>query len=282
MQQKLHDQFVLFKRAAENRSAITMPEVGGQIGLGDCMPNAKNPKENTQAVASKIIRRKLSDQVFDRLSEMIEAGDFKPGQLMPSERELMEQFGVGRPAVREALQQMNTLGLITIAQGGRARVNKLSTDMVIGNMDGLARLLLSASPKDLEHLKQARRMFEMGMVRIAAETATVGDIADLRHLIEKQRAALSDANDFIRGDIEFHLRITQISANPIFLGLSDAMLGWLFNYHSDLLRWSGKEKTTLAEHCDIVDAIEGRDADQAIEAMRAHLDRSTDLYRHPG
>lgn len=246
------------------------------------MPMANNPMDHTRLGASKIIRQKLSDQVFDRLRERIEAGDFAPGELMPSERDLMEQFGVGRPAVREALQQMNTLGLITIAQGGRARVNQLSTDTVIGNMDSLARLLLSSSPTDLEHLKQARRMFELGMIRIAAECAADSDIAALRSLVEKQRAALSNMNGFIRVDLEFHLRIAQISGNPIFLGLSDAMLGWLFNYHSDLLHWTGKEKTTLVEHSKIVDAIERHDVDQAVDAMRAHLDRSNDLYRHPG
>lgn len=243
---------------------------------------AKTPMDQSRPGASKIIRQKLSDQVFDRLREMIETEDFGPGTLMPSERDLMERFGVGRPAVREALQQMNTLGLITIAQGGRARVNQLSTDTVIRNMDSLARLLLSASPEDLEHLKQARRMFELGMVKIAAESASADDIADLRELIDTQRAALSDVDAFVRADMAFHSRIARISANPIFLGLSDAMLGWLFTYHADLLRWTGKENTTMLEHREIVDAIESRNTNLAMEAMRAHLDRSNDLYRHPG
>lgn len=240
------------------------------------------PKDQAHKSDGKIVRQKLSDQVFDRLREMIEGGRFPPGDLMPSERDLMTQFGVGRPAVREALQQMNTLGLITISQGGRAQVNHLSTNTVIQNMDSLARLLLSASPENLEHLKQARRMFELGMVRIAAEDATDTDIADLRHLITKQHAALSDANTFIRADIEFHQRIARISSNPIFFGLSEAMLSWLFNYHTDLLHWSGKEETTLREHVEIVDEIENHAPERAVAAMRVHLDRSNDLYRHPG
>ncbi len=243
---------------------------------------ANNPMDQSRPGETKIVRQKLSDQVFNRLRELIEAGNFSPGELMPSERDLMEQFGVGRPAVREALQRMHTLGLITIAQGGRARVNQLSTASVISNMDSLARLLLSASPEDLEHLKQARLMFELGMIKIAAESANADDIADLRDLIETQRAALPDVNAFVRADMAFHSRIARISANPIFLGLSDAMLGWLLNYHADLLLWTGKENTTLLEHRKIVDAIESRDTDLAMEAMRAHLDRSNDLYRHPG
>lgn len=241
-----------------------------------------DPNDQQRAGASKIVRQKLSDQVFHRLRERIEGGDFGAGELMPSERDLMEQFGVGRPAVREALQQMHTLGLITIAQGGRARVNHLSTEAVIQNMDALARLLLSSSPQDLEHLKQARRMFELGLVKIAAESAKPEDLADLRRLIDEQREALSDPDAFVRADMAFHKRIARISANPIFFGLSEAMLGWLFTYHTDLLHWTGKEKTTLQEHGQIVNAIDDGDPALATEAMRAHLDRSNDLYRHPG
>lgn len=230
----------------------------------------------------KIVRQKLSDQVFDRLREMIEDGTLGPGALMPSERELMEQFGVGRPAVREAMQQMHVMGLITVAQGGKARVNQISSGTVFQNMDSLARLLLSTSPENLEHLKEARRMFELGMVRIAAERATEDDVRDLRNLIHRQRQMLPEADGFVQADMEFHQRIARVSANPIFSGLSEAMLGWLFTYHTDLLHWSGKENTTLREHVQIVDAIAGHDPGSAVSAMLAHLDRSNDLYRHPG
>lgn len=241
-----------------------------------------NVPGNRAGEQNKIVRQKLSDQVFVRLREKIEDGTYRPGEPMPSERDLMERFGVGRPAVREALQQMHTLGLITIAQGGRARVNQLSTGAVIRNMDSLAQLLLSTSPENLEHLKDARRMFELGMIRIAAERASDQDVSDLETLVQRQRAALDDPDTFIRTDMEFHQRIARISANPIFAGLSEVMLGWLFRYHTDLLRWSGKEKTTLQEHDEIVAAIAAHAPEDAVAVMRDHLDRSSKLYRHPG
>jgi GntR family transcriptional regulator, sialic acid-inducible nan operon repressor len=125
-----------------------------------------------KAIDDRIVRRKLSDQVFERLREMIVRGELGAGDPMPSERELMERFGVGRPAVREALQSMQTMGLITISHGERSRVSALSADIAFRQMDAVARLLLSASPDNLEHLKEARRLFELGMVRIAAQNAT--------------------------------------------------------------------------------------------------------------
>ncbi|MEE2866477.1 MAG: transcriptional regulator NanR [Pseudomonadota bacterium] len=228
----------------------------------------------------KIVRRKLSDQVFDRLREMIVRGELGPGDPMPSERELMQRFGVGRPAVREAMQTMHTQGLISISQGERSRVSELSADLAFRQMDMVARMLLSASSDNLEHLKQARRLFEVGMVRIATEMATPDDISELKHLISHQENMLDSPSDFIKADIAFHSKIASISGNPIFAAVSDAMLNWLFNYHTDLLIWSGRENVTLAEHSKIVECIEGGVAEEAESAMRSHLNRSQDLYRH--
>ena len=75
-----------------------------------------------------------------------------------------------------------------------------------------------------------------------------------------------------------HTQIAAMSGNPIFVAVSEAMLGWLKAYHTDLLLWSGKENFTLAEHAEIVDAIESHDADGAEAAMVRHLQRSSGLY----
>ena len=140
-------------------------------------------KHDLHASPDRITRRKLSDQVFDRLREMMASGELPAGAPMPSERDLMERFGVGRPAVREALQHMQTMGLITISHGERSRVNELSAGSVLERVDDVARMLLSSEPEHLEHLKQARRMFECGLVRVAAENATAQDVRDLRELV---------------------------------------------------------------------------------------------------
>ncbi|WP_265501623.1 transcriptional regulator NanR [Paracoccus beibuensis] len=237
-------------------------------------------KDDPAVGADRIVRRKLSDQVFERLREMMASGELPPGSPMPSERDLMERFGVGRPAVREALQHMHTMGLITISHGERSRVNELSAGSVLSRVDDVARMLLSSEPGQLEHLKEARRMFESGLVRVAAENASTRDLADLRQLIARQRACVGDAEEFVTLDIAFHGRIAAVSANPILMATSQAMLRWLFRYHGVLLHWSGNEDITLSEHDHIVDLIEARDADGAVAAMQAHLDRSNALYAH--
>lgn len=235
------------------------------------LSNRQNP--------DRIIRRKLSDQVLDRLREMILTGEVKAGDPLPSERSLMERFGVGRPAVREALQVLHQNGLITITHGERTRVNAIDASTFFDQSNDLARLVLNLAPANLQHLKEVRMMVELGIVQSATERATYTDIADLRGAVVDQANLLgTDPRPFIEADMRFHIRIARITGNPIITAASEAMLRWLFEYHSVLLHWSGFEEVTLSEHAAIVDAIETRDPVIAVQRMRAHLERSRALY----
>lgn len=226
----------------------------------------------------QIVRRKLSDEVFARLKAMITSGELQPGDEMPSERELMERFGVGRPAIREAMQALAGMGLVAISHGERAKVLELTAQSIFRQMDMTAKIMLAKSSDSLEHLKNARIFFERGMAREAAQKATSDDIASLRDILEHQRDSLGNADAFISADMEFHTRIARISGNPIYVAVSEAMLAWLQEYHTDMLIWTGKEKFTLAEHEEIIACLEARDPDAAEQAVLKHLERSRALY----
>jgi len=227
-----------------------------------------------------IVRRKLSDEVFDRLVRVIETGELPPDAQLPSERELMARFGVGRPAVREALQALDQVGLITISHGERAKVSRPSARTMISRIEHSARHLLSTSPRSLDDLKQAREFFEVGMASEAARCATAADVAGLRLAIDAQQAEEGrDPAAFVAADMAFHTRIAAASRNPIFIAVSQAMLQWLSRYHVGLLHWQGHEHITLREHREVVERIAAGDADGAADAMRAHLRRSNATYR---
>lgn len=226
----------------------------------------------------QIVRRKLSDEVFDRLERMITSGELQPGDEMPSERVLMERFGVGRPAIREAMQSLANKGLVNISHGERAKVLKLTARSIFQQVDLTAKIMLAQSSDTLEHLKTARIFFERGMAREAAQRATKADISDLKEIIERQRDSLGQAEEFIAADMHFHTRIAQISGNPIYVAVSEAMLAWLKQYHTEMLIWTGKEKFTLVEHEEIVDRLEARDVEGSETAILKHLERSRALY----
>jgi GntR family transcriptional regulator, sialic acid-inducible nan operon repressor len=225
-----------------------------------------------------IQRRKLYQEVAERLLDQIRSGAVQPGDQLPSERQLMELFGVGRPAIREALLTLQKMGLIAIAHGERARVLEPTAGSVVSQVGELAQHLLATSPQNLEHLKEARLFFEVGMVRIAAASAGAEEIAALDRAIRDQEAATRDRSAFLAQDIVFHRTIAAVSRNPIYVALSQAMLEWLGRAHIDLVRAPGAEKLTLDEHRAILDRIRARDVEGAATAMTAHLTRANTLY----
>ena len=225
-----------------------------------------------------IQRRKLFQEVLDRLMTRIRSGAIPPGGQLPSERELMEEYGVGRPAVREALQTLERSGIVEIAHGERARVVVPTADRLIAQIAGGAMHLLRSQPDSLEHLKDARLFLEIGMARLAAERATEEDIARLRLAVARHRASLNDLERFIELDMHFHRELATVSGNPIFPAIVEALFRWAGEYYQAMVRAPGVEDLTLAEHDRIVDAIALHQPEAAAEAMRAHLTRANKLY----
>ncbi len=225
-----------------------------------------------------IRRRKLSHDVEERLLGIVERGDLKPGDTLPSERQLMEAYGVGRPAIREALQNLQRMGLIEIRHGERPRVAAPSMDGVFGQLGKTVRHMLSHSESNLKHLKEARATFEMEMARIAAQQRTAPDIAMMEAILRRQAEATSEHQRFLTYDGEFHVAIARTSGNPIFVSLCEALFDWLAHFHIDLVSRPGLEALTLEEHREILAAIEKGEPEAAAKAMGDHLYRANRLY----
>jgi DNA-binding FadR family transcriptional regulator len=223
-----------------------------------------------------IQRRKLYQEVLERLLTRIRAGEFRPGEQLPSERELMEAYRVGRPAIREAMQQLERSGLITISHGERARVVLPTAETMVGRLGDAARYLLSVEPRTLDHLKEARVFLEAGFARLAAERVDAAGLALLAQRLEEHRTASLD--EFLACDIAFHRQIAAMSGNPIFPAVVEGMLTWLDAHHGTLVRARGAETVTLSEHRRIHDAIASGDPAAAGQAMTDHLNRASALY----
>jgi len=230
------------------------------------------------AEISPIVRRKLSHDVFARLLDGISTGEFPRGSLLPSERVLMERFQVGRPAIREALQDLQRMGLVVITHGEGARLIEPTAQSVLDQIAITVHHVL-ASSQNLAHLKAARNFFEVGMTRLAAARASEEDVAELTAIIGRMEASTVDFQTFMKYDMAFHRRIAEITANPVFVAVSEALLQWLSKYHIGELRKIGREARTLDEHRHIVERIAAHDVEGAAAAMLQHQTRAADLYR---
>ena len=246
----------------------------------------QQPGQNDRMIESEPIRRrKLSHEVLDRLLARITQGELAAGDHLPSERDLMSQFGVGRPAVREAMQALERMGFISITHGERARIVAPTARSIIDQVALSARHLLATSATTLEQLKEARVFFETGIVRLAAERAGTADLARLRQRLEEHRAvadaveATSQLDEFLQKDMAFHRELAVMSGNAIYVALSQAIFEWLAEFHTGLVRLHGAEGLTIEEHALILERVVARDAEGAAQAMTAHLTRANSLYR---
>jgi GntR family transcriptional regulator, sialic acid-inducible nan operon repressor len=226
-----------------------------------------------------IPRRKLYEEVLDRLLQRIRSGEIPPGGQLPSERELMDLYGVGRPAIREALQALERSGIATISHGERARVALPTPESMVAQITHGAELLLRMNPASLEQLKEVRVFFEAGMARLAAENADAAGLSLLRERLDAHHRLADRPRHFVDGDMGFHTQIAAMSGNPIFPVIIEAMLRWLREYYQSLVRAPGAESLTLAEHERIFEAIARKDGAAAEAAMRDHLMRANELYR---
>lgn len=232
------------------------------------MTNANDP----------IPRRKLSDAVRERLIRTIHAEGMTPGDILPSERELMELYGVGRPAIREAMQTLAGQGLIEVRHGGRPRVAQATFGDALDQMGLTMRHVLAHSAPTLEQLKDVRLATETHLAERAAGARSDEDLAQMRSTIEAQARAESDSEQFIKLDGAFHEAVAHAAGNPIFTTVVRAVFSWLEDFHVSAVRVPGREQLTIEEHTAILDAIESRDGDAARRAMAIHLNRANALY----
>ncbi len=211
--------------------------------------------------------------------QRIESGEIGPGEQLPSERELMAFYGVGRVAVREAMQELARSGIVEISHGERARVVVPTARLLIDQIAGGTRHLLRMQPETLDHLKEARLFLEVGMVKLAAKKATADDVLRLHARQADHRASMVNLDQFMKRDMYFHREIARISGNPIYPAIVEALFDWASAYYQAIVRAPGAEELTLSEHQKIIDAIAVHDVQGAVNAMTDHLTRASELYR---
>jgi GntR family transcriptional regulator, sialic acid-inducible nan operon repressor len=217
-----------------------------------------------------IERRKLFEQVAAHLEQEILNGTLKHGDRLPPERDLQSRFGVGRPAIREALITLQRAGLVEIGNGAPARVALPTVEGVVAGMRPAVHQMLSSADGQRQ-LQGVRLFMEVGLVRHAAENATPNDLLELERALAANREMIGNSEGFIRTDVAFHFVFAEIIRNPTFVALHEAMSGWLLQQRQIALSEPGEDQRGYDAHARIFEAVKARDPDAAESAMRAHL-----------
>lgn len=215
--------------------------------------------------------RRASDFVVGKLAEKIRLGELEDGQPLPPERNLMEEFGISRTVVREAVLALSNRGLVDARPRHRPVVRKPGYDAAFDAVGSIVTHLLH-EPNGVRNLFDTRIIIEAALVRQAAENAKKEDILALKEALDANRDAIHDSEAFYETDIGFHHVIYEISRNPVLPAIHNAYTSWLAPHWSAMPRLPIRNQSNFDAHEKIFQAILMRDADGAEAALRNHLD----------
>lgn len=208
---------------------------------------------------------------IDAVLAVIETGGWRPGQLLPSQRQLAERIGVSRPTVREALVALETMGLIRISPGrGIFLLRHAPREASSANSEA-ARLDASAQISSrLVQMYQFRYVVEPVVAGLAAQNITSAQLEDLKQLIERMREAIANKDTplWARLNCAFHQQVIEAANNPFFTkALDPTLVPQIENQHPDAMALS----EVVAEHEAVVGALQTRASGKARHAMRHHI-----------
>ncbi len=225
-------------------------------------------------IYAPIERRKVYELVAENLLREIASHRLKPGDVVPTERELTSAYQVGRSSIREALRTLESLGLIRPAGRGA---------FVVADYGQLLRtpvqLLLSLEEGDLDQLYELRKILEVEIAALAAERRTASDLEALEGWLGRMEEGLGSGEDYVTADLGFHLAVGEASRNRMAVHVMKAIREVLHRALLDVYQIPGSPARSLAQHRQILAAIERGDPAAARELMRGHLTRVQEEIR---
>lgn len=221
----------------------------------------ETPKRNFELIAASI-RREINN------------GTLIPGQKLPNEFELARQFNVGRSAVREAVKVLELTGLLVVKRGYNGGTFVAPPDFEDASES--ITLTFRLGETTVEQLIQAALVIEVRAVELAAQHASELEIKDLQEIIQRTEKSLNVPARYLTALIDFHIAVTEMSHNTVFILALSAMRRLLMQELNRLISDQKLCHTFVTQQQEIVKAITEQDAQRAGQAMRAHLSHIND------
>jgi GntR family transcriptional repressor for pyruvate dehydrogenase complex len=222
----------------------------------------------------------LSKEVEEQIKNSINAGDYKPNDKLPAERELVDQFQVSRATIREALKNLQNMGMIHIKRGihAGAYVAEQTSLPITRSFDNL----FQARKVDLSHLMMARLYLEPTAAKHAALYHTQNDIDNLTNLLDTADGLLEKSVREARlTNILFHVEISRITKNPIMIFLSESITHVCSSVIIEMTEGKVPKETVkklINEHRRILKSIADRDVKGTFAMSQKHLYDTYKVY----
>lgn len=215
----------------------------------------------------QIQRVKLRDQVADMLLDMISSGGYGEGDRLPPERVLVEQLGVSRTVVREALNLLEARGILSIEHGRGAVVTSNGAHVL---HNGLG-ILLRMEPSALWELMEIRKALEVEVAGLAAERATPEDTEIMHAALDRMRENINAPEGYVDADVEFHDLLVRSARNRVLLMMMEPIVDLLLSSRRMTGSKEANAKRALRAHEAILKQVEAKDVEGARIEMRKHM-----------
>ncbi len=224
-------------------------------------------------VFEPVMRQNLSDDIAQRISQLIHTGKYESGARLPAISHMARQFGVGAPTLREALKKLETLGVVDIRHGSGVYVNRTADSMLISNPV----FEVTASKKLLVDLIEARMPVELKTVALAAVNGTDEHFGEMERLLMRAGRSFDDSSLLNTVNLSFHRQIALASGNTVLHQILDVLSTLFTNEQRMILSIHGRREDDHREHVEIFEALRARDVNLAVARMQSHLERVRDV-----
>jgi GntR family transcriptional repressor for pyruvate dehydrogenase complex len=218
-------------------------------------------------MALRAVKKKtVHDEIVAQIREQLAEGRWKPGDRLPSERELSQRLRVSRASVREAIRALESRGLVQIKTGEGTYVGSGSEAL----LSPLVSVILQQKDVLLD-IFEARKVIEPEIAALAAKRASPEEIQRMEEILEDQARQIAQGESGVEADTAFHSLLTQSTKNKIFLRLNDAIVDSLHETRERSLHVHGRPARSLAGHREILKAVRAKDTARARRVMLQHL-----------
>jgi DNA-binding FadR family transcriptional regulator len=216
------------------------------------------------------------DAVVELLTSRIHSGLYVPGNKLPSERKLQDEFGVGRLALREALSRLNALGIIKTSHGKGTFVESELKSSTLKNV--LIPYFAQTDSKRLQDLVNARAMIEGEISGLAAIQRTEKDIERLIVILDHSFDENYSLKELADQDLAFHRELALIVDNHFLVLMHEALLAHIKAFLGEFVKSKSGPREVMDPHRPILEAIIRQDAEEARMLSRLHINYSVRDY----